>query len=146
MAASVVHSDVFANHATTNFALARVFHLLLFFGQWRHLSKNVRLNKFARMKIINHLRVILANSLNQLTINAMIMFNALKITLLCASGKRDVPTFFKPSRLTFAQAVHNFVLLCSGHFGVEDILSAKIIRCFLDEIILHFFVRSDIHK
>ena len=67
------------------------------------------------MKIINHLRVILANSLNQLTINAMIMFNALKITLLCASGKRDVPTFFTPSRLTFAQAVHNFVLLRSGH-------------------------------
>jgi hypothetical protein len=56
-----------------------------------------------------------------------VLYNTLKITLLSASSKRDVPTFFSPSRLTFAQTVNNFVLLCIGHFGVEDILTAEII-------------------
>ena len=95
---------------------------------------------------MNHLRVFLANALNQFAVNATVMLNTLKITLFSASGKRDVPTFFFPSRLTFAQAVNNFVLLRVGHFCVENVLPAEIIWRFLYEIALNFFVRGNVNK
>ena len=147
MTASVIHTNIFTHHATTNFSLSRILDFLFFlWNRWK-ISKHVPFRPFKGMKIENQFFVISKNTFHQFSVNTSIMLNAVefKINIFCTCSHFNIPTLFMPCFSNFLKSLYNLYPL-----GIISFCMLNIFFCeensFLHKIVLNFTVCFYVNK
>ena len=147
MTTSIIHTDVFAHHATAGLALPFVLQVLPFNRYIRNPTKQIRFGQLARMQVVHQLPVIAPNTLHQFTVYATVVLYAIfvKVYFFRASSQTDIPSFRSPDIPHLRQTIYDFHPLHCIHLCRFHIFFRKH-PGFLHQIALHFAVGSYIHK
>ena len=147
MAASIVHTNIFAHHATANLSLSRILNFLFFLWDRWKITKHIFFRPFKGMKIVNQFFVISKNTFHQFSINTAIMLNAvgLKVNILSTCSHFNIPTLVMPCFSNFLKSLYNLYPL-----GIISFCMLNIFFCeensFLHKIVLNFTVCFYVNK
>lgn len=78
----------------------------------------------------------------------MVVFYAIffQVNLFGTGSKRNIPSLFVPSLLTFHQSLNQFHALSISHLSLQHVVFAEIFGSFLYKIILNLTVCLNINK
>lgn len=147
MAASIVHTNIFAHHATANLSLSRILNFLFFLWDRWKITKHIFFRPFKGMKIVNQFFIISKNAFHQFSINTAIMFNAvgLKINIFSTCSHFNIPALVMPRFSNFLKSLYNLYSLGIISFCILNIFLCKK-NSFLHKIVLNLAVCFYINK
>ena len=88
MTASIIHSNIFAHHASTNFSLPSILNLSFFLWDRRKITKHISFRPFKGMKIVNQFFVNSKNTFHKFPVNTTIMLNTVGFKINIFSTRR----------------------------------------------------------
>lgn len=149
VAAGVVHADVLAHHATTEFALPFVFHLFGRQGRTTeiHTEQGILVGQFAVVEVVEQILIVRPEAFHQFAVDATVVGDAIlvEVDLFAAGGKLQVPALIVPAVAAFSEAVGNLVHLCLGELRLFDRFLRELVG-LLHEVGLYFAVTIDVDE
>ena len=147
MATSIIHANIFTDHASANFPLSCILYFLFFLGNRGKITKHIHFRPFKGMKIENQFFVISKNAFHQFPINTTIMLNAIgfKINIFSTCCHFNIPTLFMPCFSNFLKSLYNLYPLGIISFCILNIFLCKK-NSFLHKIVLNLAVCFYINK
>lgn len=147
MATSIIHANIFANHASANFPLSRILNFLFFLWDRWKITKHISFRPFKCMKIVNQIFVISKNAFHQFSINTAIMLNAvgLKVNIFSTCSHFNIPTLVMPCVSNFLKSLYNLYSLGIISFCIFNIFLCEE-NSSLNKVILNLAVCFYVNK
>ena len=147
MTASVIHTNIFAHHASTYFSLSRILNFLFFLWDRWKMTKYISFRPFKSVKIVNQFFVICKNTFHQFSVNTPIMLNAIgrEVYIFSTRSHFNIPTLVMPCFSNFLKSLYDFYSLGIISFCILNIFLCEE-NCFLNQVVLNLAICFYVNK